>query len=200
MHYLRKLLLAALATTAVVLPAPSALATVEVTDEATAAHCPAVSLSGHTVSGGCLVDVVTDSPLLLRGHFAGVEFNKYQCDEVTFSLRLDEEGSGYAVAQNVDGCVESPCMEDTAAEPWPVTTAEAGGGETLRLSYCLGPGDTCTINIPLRTTGDHDYELGTKVGGVVQEIPGEGLVNNRCETVAHWTFADTASSVEITHL
>jgi hypothetical protein len=93
----------------------------------------------------------------------------------------------------------------------PMSAAEDGADESAEIVFCLddletGAQDPCTVHIPLAETTEHKFEFGTKVGGVPQEIPGEGIEGFRCEIVGHWKTEQTPNAAageidpEVTHL
>jgi hypothetical protein len=109
----------------------------EVTSESTGAHCPAVVLTGTTVSGGCPMRIVSEDHIEWR-NFIGTES---QCNNV-FEARFDEDGNGYMYAQALtsggeeDGCSRVPCDTGGAAIPWRVELT-GSGPFAMELQVCV---------------------------------------------------------------
>lgn len=201
MSFKGKLLSVVAVASALAFAAPASAQTLEVTDETTGSHCPAVSLSGHSVSGGCLFHVKSNGTFDLRKHHFGIESSLGQCNE-EFSGRINEDGSGYLFDQLVTGCQWEACYEgsDISDEiPWSVAGSESGlGTETMTIVICHQEQGQCEVEFPFIATGDHQYRLGQ-----VAEIPGHGVAGFRCELVGTWnteTGGAGEQSIEVTHL
>lgn len=187
------LLAAALAATLALAPSASAQApTLEVTDEANGMHCPAVTVNGHTVGGGCKVHLFSTEPTEVRKHVMGMEFHVTRCD-MELTLLTNEDADGFIAGQMLSGmnCTHQACAEAGGAKkPWQVHGYEDTGVERLRVGLCIrqagGAEETCLIDIPFTEPVPHRQELGKKVTGVVQEIPGGAGGSINCELVAHW--------------
>jgi hypothetical protein len=138
MRIARKMLLLALtAMAAMAMAASTASAqTVEITNEATGTHCGAVTLTGHTVSGGCLLHAASTSDVVLEafGSVSSVCANE-------FTGRTHEDGGGYLFNQTLTGpdCDTAPCTEAGGVKrPWPATISEEGPGAlTLEANFCV---------------------------------------------------------------
>lgn len=198
MSIIRKAVLLAVATAAVMaLAAPAASAQVEITRESTGAHCAAVTLTGHTVGGGCLLRAVSENEniaLELNGSTVSLCRN-------TFESRVDENGSGYLYAQQLTGffCFVDPCEEaGGAVSPWPVQTDEpAPGTEHLIADFCVdGPTGVqqCTLETSQTVVGHASAEFAAVASNPC-------LNNPNLHVVGHWdTVIDAAHpAVEITH-
>lgn len=201
MSFIDKSLLALVAVSVLTFAAPASGQTLEITDEATSNHCPAVTLSVHAVSGGCLFHVTSNGTFDLRKHIFGVESSLGQCNE-EFSGRINEDGSGYLFDQLVTGCQWEACYEGseiTNETPWSVTGSESGlGTETMTIMICHQEQGQCEVEFPFNATGDHQYRLGQGT-----EIAGHGAAGFRCELVGTWnteTGGPGEQSIEVTHL
>ena len=125
--------LMALAALAVGSPLASA---VELTQEESGLHCPPVTVSDHSVSGGCLFAGQNQDGFVERRGAFGI---MYLCSW-GFSARLNENGEGYAYQQVLTGpdCGVAPRTEsDGHKHLWPleVTGANADGTFSVELSF-----------------------------------------------------------------
>lgn len=196
----RKLmLLAVMAIAAMAAVAPNAFGqSVEVTDEATAgAHCPTLAAGGCTAHGSSTGNVV------LTAHIFGIESTVTTCTN-EFDLVTDEDGNGRLQNQVLAGpnCTRQPCQVSGATQPWPGVASEPANGQLrLTVNFCVEPigggtDTTCELEVPFRSTGDHDYEFGN-VGGT--EIPCHGTAGFRGEVTGHW-ISEIDSTLEVAHL
>ena len=171
---------------------PSALAqTLQPKAESSGAPCPAVSLSGTDVNGGCVIHATSESAVTLKKHVFGIESTITTCD-IEFHARLDDDASGYMFEQQITGagCTREACAESAGeSTPWAFTGAEGSaleGDKFLATSLCVetlggGADETCEIDLPLDSPA-HFIELGH-----VTEMSAHGLSGFRCELVGHWT-------------
>lgn len=220
MRTVRKLSLlvgAALATTAFV--APTALAqieedheTLEVTNEASQQHCPAVN-QDISVSSGCLIHATSEGGVLLRKHVFGIESSITTCNTETWG-RVNEDAEGYIFHQQLTGasCQRQPCKVSGVSTPWPghgdeahnpgvdgetgVTSIE--GTEVGTFTFCVEPigggtDESCEISGPGNgiLAVSHQGE-----GGHVTEVPGHGVGGFRCEIVGHGQTESTEGFLE----
>lgn len=169
MRIARKLfLLSALALVATAFAASSASAAVTVNSEATGLGCGTVTVSGHTVSGGCALHA--NGEVLLRGHVFGIEATTSDC-QIEFTGRVGTNGEGRVSGANMsnhagsNACVRKPCVEAGGAMAlWPAHARETGPGtEVLNSEFCITALDgsntqRCLVNIPISEGADHDYE------------------------------------------
>jgi hypothetical protein len=184
MRLARKLfLLATMAIAALALSAGAASAEVpvEVSDEITGEHCPAVSPTsgpppGHVVTGGCVVEfqstehiplvVYTPSPIVL-----------FACNW-HFTARVGETGEGFVTAMTFTDevpptnppCTRRPCDEANGTQlPWPLHIIEhAPGDEEAETELCFrtlssgpgGPQSRCELHFEFNEIADHQHEIG----------------------------------------
>ena len=119
------LVAAIIAATAALAPS----ATASIYDSETGGLCPNVSLSGNTVSGGCLVDDVDGTWVMMNPHY-----NPPVVDAgctLSFDFRVDGVGTTlYAVNQsNSCGTIgRVACTDNTTGQkiPWPGTVGWVG--------------------------------------------------------------------------
>jgi hypothetical protein len=180
MSLARKLfLLAAMTLTALAVTASSASAQIEVSNEATAEHCSAVTLMpNHTVEGGCHVDFVsppgTDIPLHA---YIPAKTTISNC-EVELEGRVGENGEGYVTEAHLEPphggpvpCTRVACDEadDHSMIPWPFYIREHGpAGEEVEMTFCIRdlkagegePGVECELHLEFTGRGAHRYEIG----------------------------------------
>lgn len=170
--------------------------------------CPAVGISGTTVSGGCLIHANSEAAgVELRKHVFGIESHTTRC-VVEFHARVDDHGEGYIFEQDLTNppggnCVRHACKNASDQRiPWQfhgyegtpeATQGTTEGREYLETSHCFAGGgveEPCEIEIPFqaRTTPDHSVELGHST-----EMAGHGPEGFRCELVGHW-ITETGSS------
>jgi len=213
MRFARKLtLLATMAIAALALAAPSAFGqSLEITNEATGAHCGSLTVGTHSVSGGCQVNAVSETmsngdDVVLRQHIFGIESTVTECTN-QFTANLNEDGEGYLTNQVLGGaaCSREPCNEEAsggAQDPWHGTGREDDTGSWLRSVFCVTQDNqhsniNCTVDVPFSEVGDHNYEFGHANG---TEMPGIGTAGFRCELQGHWANTGATSGVEVTHL
>jgi hypothetical protein len=132
------MLLILAATAAATLGASTATAhSVEVLEEDTGVHCPAVT---HWSSGGC--DLWSIGELSLAGHAFGIEATVSDC-EVDLRGRIDENGEGifysatYTNHPGVLDCTRQPCRL-----PWYIRIDESSSEvnpEVLKVEFCVEP-------------------------------------------------------------
>jgi len=220
MLHIRKLVPLVVALAATALTAPSAVGSpIEVTNEGAGIHCPAVNLQAHSVGVGCLIHVNSEGSVILRQHIFGIESTADACN-MEFLARINESGVAYVYSQQLTGkiCINEPCNEELVEEkkdPWPLTGREdlyfnaATGSliarEVMRLTYCIndiGTHDevTCTVDIPVVPTPNHQLEFGITGTTGQSEMPGIGTAGFRCEVIGHWTTETGFDDLEITHL
>jgi hypothetical protein len=164
------------------------------TEAANPAHCPAVTLSGTDVDGGCLGHAEGIN-IELRKHVFGVESHITRCNN-EFHGRMNEDASGYVFEQiltNPSGggtCARQPCKDGAGeAIPWAATGSEGAsleGNEYMTTNYCVEPvgGGTdefCEIDVPGAPVGSHDGEAGHAT-----EMSAHGVSGYRCELIGHW--------------
>jgi hypothetical protein len=167
----------------------------EITNESTGAHCSAVTLNGHTVSGGCAVHAVSTGGVVLRQHVFGVESTIATCNE-EFTIRVNEDGSSYFTNQVLSGagCTRVPCEEEGPGVnekiPWPTTFRYKNGTGTIHVVSCWAPVTNHTAGTYCETERaiappDGTYVHRRKIGQVA-EMPGTGVPGFRCEMVGEW--------------
>jgi len=182
--------------------------------EFTTQHCSPVTLTGHSVAGGCEIHAASEGEITLRQHIFGIESQVSVCEN-EFTGRLDEDAEGYITEQVLSdhgACNREPCDEETAPKekrPWHVTGREeelhAGYPETLRASFCVETptnttrpqGETtCLVDVPFRD----DEASGLQEFGEPPptEMPGTGTAGFRCELIGHWmTEVEQAGEVNV---
>jgi hypothetical protein len=206
MRLARKLmLLATMAIAAMALAAPSAFGQndVEVTNEATGAHC------GTLATTPCSAHGVSTGSVTLTAHVFGAESVQTVCNN-EFTLQTDEDGNGRLINQNLSGasCTRQPCRDaDNNVLPWNGTGAETAVGVLrLTVNFCVEPigggsDTTCELEVPIKHSGGHAYEFGTKdAKGNPVEIACHGTAGFRGEVTGHWVSEGTTSGLEIKHL
>jgi hypothetical protein len=220
MRNYRRLLAAvmALAAAALALTASAQAQTLELTNEANGTHCPAVTLTGTDVNGGCMVHATGEgSGIFLRKHVFGVETTVGMCN-MEFHGRANEDGGGYLFEQVMTtppsgSCNRQPCKDGTEAIPWAVSASEGAaveGTEYVSVNFCIEPlgggaDELCEIDLPFNETsaGSHSYEIGHNV-----ELASHGVSGFRCEAVApHWSIeaggmhdGENEQDIEMIHL
>jgi hypothetical protein len=95
-----------IATTALATSTASA-ATLEIRNEAGNTHCPAVSISGTDVNGGCLIHATSEGEIEIRKHVFGIESHITTCGS-EFWGRVDEDAVGYAFEEQLTQMPLSP--------------------------------------------------------------------------------------------
>lgn len=202
MRTLRVTLLLAIASTAIAMTASAASAqTLEVTNEATGTHCPAVTISGTDVDGGCLTHITSEGNVVLRKHVFGIESDIYDNCTQEHSIRINEDGNGYYLEQQLfsggggGGCSVVACFDGAQGEkrPWPANAFEGTpdgiveGTEYITIAPCFEPPNggaesSCETDIPFQTAeNQHRLELGHAT-----ETASHGVSGFRCEYVSHW--------------
>jgi hypothetical protein len=156
---------------------------------------------------GCLIHA--EGEILLGGHVFGIEATVSNC-HVEMEAHIEGDG-GISVESvvltdhpGVDDCVRQPCQL-----PWLGNGEEddpEGSGEVVHAIFCIEPvgGGTdqvCDVEVPLATTGDHQYHLlfddlpGT--GTPPCELGGSGV--NRDELRIENAGEDQHEDIEIVH-
>jgi hypothetical protein len=153
--------------------ATAAHAQVEVLDENGNAHCPAVELTGHTITGGCHVEYQSTDHIRHVGYlFAPVIVSI--CD-IHFDARIGEDGFGYVTSATFSAepegtspsCTREPCRETTGEFiPWSLGIEEAAGSERMELGFCVqvigNPAASawCLTHLPVVFNFNHDHFIG----------------------------------------
>lgn len=221
MRTVRRLsLLAGAALAATVFAAATALGqieeaheTLEVTDEVTTDHCPAVN-ANPAVSSGCLLHATSEGSVELRKHVFGIESHITNCNTETWG-RVNEDAEGYIFHQLLTGasCQRQPCKVSGVSTPWPghgdeahnptLDRGETGvssieGTEVGEFVFCVEPlgggsDESCEIEGPGNgiLAVSHQGE-----GGHVTEIPGHGIGGFRCEIIGHGQTESTEGFLE----
>jgi hypothetical protein len=186
------LLLAVMALAAMAFAASTASAqSLELTDEATGAHCPAVTLNGTDVDGGCLTHATSESAIELRKHVFGIESHITSCNN-EFAGRVSEDAQGYIFEQVLSGagCARQACKPTGEGTPWAASGAEntgTGAQGFLTTDFCVEPvgggtDETCEIDVPFNAySNQHRQEYGQ-----AGEMSSHGISGFRCELVGHW--------------
>jgi hypothetical protein len=203
------------ALTALALAATASTAagqTIELVDEETFDHCPAVSESEGIVSGGCEIHLLTDQPLTFYSHPpGGAEFFGAGC-QLEVVLRLDEQGVGYVADAAFApappaSCNWTPCPTHVPL-PWSTDLQEVGGDAKLEFDLCVyefwsGAVLTCPFDGTVSDLGSHVYRVTHSstnctvfAGGMHYPYPVE-LHSGRLQTEAAGEPYDT---VELIHL
>jgi hypothetical protein len=227
MRNVRKLLLLAImALTAAAIAAPAALAqsnpenheTLEITNEVTGQHCPAVTKLPHQSTGGCLIHAKSNGPVELRKHVFGIESHITTCENEFWGV-VNEDAEGSIIHQVLTGanCQREACREDGEPErtPWPahgdelhkvspprgetgLVTPVAGHTEILTTNFCVVPlnmsgNESCEIDVPFNQTATtHEYEFGD----AAVEMASHGVSGFRCELVGHWRTEHVNGTLE----
>jgi hypothetical protein len=202
------MLLAVATLAAIAFAAPSAPAqSLEFSGEWDGTHCPAVHKTVTDVNGGCLFHAFPDHTTIFRKHVFGIESTITYC-HLELHGRIDENGSGYALEQNLSGCSRQACATNGEGDPWPFTSSELGGNtKAMTLTLCIEPtgggtDETCEIDLPFRDIAGHGYELGNG-----SELASHGTSGFRCELEGHWVMESGSTHdgqaeipFEVTHL
>lgn len=179
-----------------------ASAQIEVTEEATGNHCSAVSLSGHTVSGGCVVAAQTEAgaPATLSAHIPGSGESVFSVCDNSFGGHVQETGHGFIDNQSLSGasCALTPCQEAGAVnKPWPLYMHEFANQLSLVTSFCVNSpaGESvCSVDLTIVDDGDHAYEVRNRAvatGSRCSQNPAVSLAG-------HWIFSG-GTAIEIAH-
>ncbi|MEX1142512.1 MAG: hypothetical protein WD993_06735 [Thermoleophilaceae bacterium] len=179
--------------------APSAMANqVEVSEGHTGLHCPPVSQVGHSAAGGCADHVVTEGQVHFSIHALGMTIDAGECDH-EFTLRLDEDGNGYAHDNQFSNCTRPvrPCDEaDGHPEPWPVQTEETQQDEvTLTIDMCVVVVDGL---IMVQCEGPTAVMMMTNTENHEARASDQRIGTGPCEMTAHWLFEE--QHIQIDHL
>jgi hypothetical protein len=140
--------------------------TVELVDEATLEHCPSVSVSEGTASGGCPIHLVDDQAVVFMFHWMGIE--TVEGCHLELVAYFDEQGQGY-----VDGIDFSPAGPTACGFPfcpvnrplpWPAEISESGGNVELEFELCLdedfaGAVTTCPFRVTVTEPSTHVYQM-----------------------------------------
>jgi len=127
-------------------------------------HCSDVVLgSGHSVSGGCVLHIVS-SNISWFDHNGMIEFAFGQDCNFELDAHVNEDGVGYVATDDdtVTGCIITACDEAAPShnEPeWPIEFVESGSGEALLITFCLRPSSIaegghfgyCTLSLSVIT-------------------------------------------------
>jgi hypothetical protein len=190
----RLLWLAAVAVTTMVLVSPATAQTLEIAEEA-GAHCPAVTLSGTDVDGGCLTHITSNGNVELRKHVFGIESHITSCVHELHG-RISEDAEGYLLEQVLSGvgCQRQACIASgSEPTPWEIHSFEGTpqgvteGSEYMTLTFCVDPlgggqDELCEIDIPFQGyVSQHRQEYGHAA-----ELSAHGVSGFRCELVGHW--------------
>jgi hypothetical protein len=142
MRFAYRLTLLAITTTAAfAFTVPTALAGVEITDEAGGGdHCTAVSVTPHGVpTGGCVLRLKNEGHVELAGPFGTM----IRCHN-DFEARVDENGTGYIYDQILNECEENsltPCGEAGGIDIWPINITEVPDGDfQMEYDFCISLG------------------------------------------------------------
>ncbi len=171
-----------MALTALALSATTANAQVEVFDEETDDHCPALMISGHNVTGGCHVHYEAEEHIPLVAYTPTGAVVLFNCN-VHLEAQIGEDGSGYVtkavltdeVPPENPPCTRTPCDEAPPSHadlPWPLQIQENTiGQESVELELCLrtanafggtegGAQSRCELHFPVTQNFDHNHEIG----------------------------------------
>jgi hypothetical protein len=173
MHIALKLALLVVAGTMLMTSTASAQ-TIEVVEEETNEHCPAV-LDADT--GGCLRHGVGEATL--TGHVFGIEATASDCN-VEFEGRADEDGEGYTFGASLTGDASHNCTRTPCNLPWRTHGEElTGSSATVTFEFCLrpssGPDNVCLVNTTAVDLGNHVYETN------LNDVPGTTHGGAACE-------------------
>jgi hypothetical protein len=182
---------------------PASASTLGVLNEATGTICPAVTLSGTDVNGGCLIHANSEGTVELRKHVFGIESHITACNS-EFHGRISSgtaipgsAATGYIFEQVLSGagCSRQACAFVGEAKAWPFTAFEGAGQsgaaalEHMATNLCFEPvgggtDETCEIDLPF-----HAHEPGWahyQEIGYPFELSSHGISGFRCELVGHW--------------
>jgi hypothetical protein len=191
MRVTHKILLVSVAALAAMAMAASTASgqSLEITNEANGTHCPAVSISGTDVDGGCLAHWVWESEAHWFKHVFGIESQITECLGENHA-RVSEDGLGYVTEMTMTDppgktCTRQPCKNGSGEMiPWAASFAEAGGAtETGTITTCIEPlgggtDEICESESPINEiAGTHGWEIGN--AGV--EVTSHGAAGTRCE-------------------
>jgi len=141
--------------------ASTANAQVFSSDEASGVPCFDVRLSGHSVTGGCPIYLVSEGETLLVAGTGSGPIPISDCEEY-FEAHIDGRSEGYidvaTMTAHASGtfCTRTPCDEANGVDkPWRIHGNEGPPG-TMSIEFCwrnvLTPqgsmGTTCIVNIP----------------------------------------------------
>ena len=166
---------------AIALTTATASAAVIVRKASTFSQCPPVSVSGNTVSGGCLITNVT-GPVTINW-----AYTPQQC-QARFDIRIDYGGSFYASDPSIHSCSGSgyPAMykecENSAGvgNPWPGSMTGTASGITATMTMCHSliyypnenpTGRNMPFNITRTASNDLNQMIQTGPGVVVLPPP-----------------------------
>jgi hypothetical protein len=202
MRIARKLTLLALtAVAAMALAVPQSFAQNVEVEDISGGHCPAVTPTAHSVSGGCAVVAHSTSPILLMAHLNPTfEVLASSCD-YEFTGHVGGDGTGFITGQTLTGddCTTPPCNEGGAVSQalWPFGLREnAPASETLDLTLCIVNSAVGYINCQI------DLDVVGSVGNYSLEAQDERCQNivgyPNFEIHGHWAVED--QTIEIHHL
>lgn len=140
---------------ALVIAAPQAAATPIEVEEATGEHCPALSFSGDTVSGGCVTHLVDTAegiyPKIAFGVWFGGNPTPFHLCNMEMTMRMDEDGNaaisdvamsncnGSVIARACDSSEAHAAAPNNGEVPWRSAAAleETSPGEaSLPIAVC----------------------------------------------------------------
>ncbi len=206
MRSARKLaLLAVSAVAAMAFMASSAMATpISVVNEATGAPCGNVTLSDHTVVGGCTVHA-TGTGIELEAEIFGFHVHEDTCNN-EYMLTFNSTGGGFVHGFNISGCEAGvvPCDAEAGethagrpSNPWPASGTEtAAETVTTTISVCIITGiGECEGNfvVPIVESGADGAETYTST------VSGARIGSSACEIDGTWTMEGT-EKVHVNHI
>ncbi len=169
MRFARKLLAVAILTAATMAFGASSASAVEV-ENAAGDHCGAVTLNVHAVSGGCLVEALSERETQTQAFVSGVGFVTVSTCVDHFEAAIGEDGTGYLYNATITAMEGPPCTRrqcdeaDMSKKPWPLNL---NGTTSMELDYCLrqstdpegSVGTSCHMVLavtPNNATGAHE--------------------------------------------
>lgn len=208
MRNARKLVLLALAAVAAMaFSASSASAqTIEVFNEDTGQHCPAIVQNGHSVSGGCAVGVSSTAPVELRRHIIGIESHVADCDN-RYTAIFNEDGGAAVTNFQITNCVGdadvTACDEGDAHNaaplngntPWRGTGSEGATANVVNasLTVCIETGV-----FGIRCEGPASFPINTAAEQYTISLNDTRLGSSVCEVDGNYAF--DPSSIHVNHL
>ena len=206
-------LLTAMAAAALAVAGGTANAQREVSDEGSGEHCPPSTVaSAHTADGGCVVELQSEGGIPLHGYVPG-KVTVFSC-EWHLTARIGDDGEGYVTqallfqdASSQIPCTRTPCDEPTPSHeeiPWPIDINEAGGEESLELTFCMRPvfdaegsgALPCTVHLEVTDLGNHDYEIGHTPSEDFCELSAPVPISIES---AHFLYEEGSDKIEILH-
>lgn len=174
---MRKAIILAAATIASMAAMTTTANAATVYSVATGEPCPAVSASGNTISGGCLVEDLDGYWHHVNPYYSP-PFSVAWC-HLNFDIRVDSTGTVlYGVNQASNCGVNFPrvaCMDDSTTEklPWPSTVGWSGTDLVYQMDMCFespnNPANHHWETVPLTPKeGPFDSFLGFEQNGSAQ--------------------------------